>query len=307
MLSDPTDAQELARLRAVEAALIEELNEPGAITKDEIRKVLATKAPVDSPPPDPDPEPEPGVLYGPRPDVPRAAFGSITVKAGQELSLTGADITGRIRVEKGGKLTLSDFVLSNTGRYPIENYGELHAQFGTVIGNTDPNDSSRGYVLASNTAALLKGRSTLLNIEFLRCGEGPRVEGDDVEIGYCWVHHLVRVPKGHHDGVQIRKGVGIWLHHLRLDAYNPDTRDPMNASIQIGSALGDVPVSGLLVEDCDFNGGNYTINGGTEWVTQAIYRRNRFGRNFRYGTHTNMGAGSVWESSNVWADTGEPV
>jgi hypothetical protein len=87
---------------------------------------------------------------------------------------------------------------------------------------------------------------------------------------------------------------------------DPSDDDPMNAVLQIGSALGDVPVSGLVFANNWCTGGNYSINGGSWWVADAVYRDNVFVKDsYRYGVKTNMGSGSKWENNRY--DDGTPI
>lgn len=99
------------------------------------------------------------------------------------------------------------------------------------------------------------------------------------------------------------------VHRLYLDrcwnnVYNRRTDDLHNACIMMGS-YGD-PAGGITgyANDCWFGGGNAMLNrnGGTLSMT---FSGNRFSRNSRYGVVGNSAA--VLDSTNVWADTLQPV
>jgi hypothetical protein len=137
--------------------------------------------------------------------------------------------------------------------------------------------------------------------------DGIRIQGDDVTIEDSYVHDLQRQPGGHHDAIQIRYGDNITLQRNTLLPYTTASDDPMNAAIQIGSLLGDDPISDLRVIDNFMDGGNFTVNGGGRGeVDSAVYSGNRFGRNFRYAVSGNLD-NSTWDDTNVFDDTGDPA
>jgi hypothetical protein len=226
----------------------------------------------------------------------------VTLKASGALTITkagtvidGLAINGAVSV-KADNVTIRRSRINSTATYPVQiDSGNK----GLVIEDTEIDGNGNASV------AVLKGNYTLRRVNIHDVKDGPRIEGDNVVIEDSWIHDLTRVEGGHHDTIQIRKGVGIAIRRNTLTPVKG--ADPMNAAIQIGSALGTVPVSKLVVEGNFMDGGNYTINGGSSWVTDGVYRNNRFGRHFRYGISTNLGAGSRWDSSNVWDDTSTPV
>lgn len=118
-----------------------------------------------------------------------------------------------------------------------------------------------------------------------------------------YIHHLARLPETHNDAVQTVTGANIIIRYNNLQAYNPDTRDPLNAAYMFGPSVG--PVSNIQFYGNLVNGGNYTINGGGD-VTDVVFRDNQFQRDFRYGPVRVEGP-VVFDDSNVWADNGEPV
>jgi hypothetical protein len=137
--------------------------------------------------------------------------------------------------------------------------------------------------------------------------EGPRLSNNTV-VEDSYIHHLKRCPGCHVDVLQSTNGTGIRVRRNNLQAFNPVTRDPMNAAFQFGETLG-------VIRDCLFegnlmNGGNFTVNGGGGGTTgsQCTFRDNRFGRDYRYGPVGNLGPGVVFDAStNLLEDTKQPV
>ncbi|HEV7758274.1 MAG TPA: right-handed parallel beta-helix repeat-containing protein, partial [Acidimicrobiales bacterium] len=229
---------------------------------------------------------------GVRPGVTLQPSGSINVTQDGAV-LQNLHITGTVTID-ADDVTIRNTLIDNTGTYPIR----ITSGRNLVVEDSEID----GNGLAS--VAILSGEYTLRRVDIWDVRDGPRIEGNNVLIEDSYIHHLHRIEGGHHDAIQIRHGVGIVLRHNNLQAYNPVTGDPMNASIQIGSLNG--PLSGLVVDGNLMNGGNYTINAGKSSPDPSYWRNNRFGRNFRYGVITG-GPGVVWESSNVYDDNGQPV
>ena len=218
--------------------------------------------------------------------------GSVTVSSAGAV-LENLHITGSVTVN-AANVTIRNSLIDNTGTYPIKvgSGGSVVVEDSEIDGN------------GTASVAILPGKYTLRRVDIYDVRDGPRIEGDDVVIEDSYIHHLHRVPDGHHDAIQIRKGSNITIRRNNLQAYNADTGDPMNAAIQIGSLT--APMRNLVVDGNLMNGGNYTINSGKSGSDPSYYRNNVFGRNFRYGI-LSSGPGVVWDSSNVWQDTGQPV
>jgi hypothetical protein len=266
--------------------------------------------PAPEPQPDPAPEPEqPSPPSDPAPGGDWPTVATTGVPEGVALTESGSltldkpgavidalHITGTVKV-KANDVTIRRSLIDNTGRYPITVDKGVS---GFLLEDSEIDGHGEAQV------AILYGGYTLRRVEIRDCLDGPRIEADDVLIEDSLIHQLHRVEGGHHDTIQIRKGRNIVVRNNTLLPYNAQTKDPMNAAIQIGSALGTVPVSGLVVEGNYMDGGNYTINGGSTWVTEAVYRNNVFGPHFRYGIRTNTGPGTRWEPSNRTVD-GSPA
>lgn len=147
---------------------------------------------------------------------------------------------------------------------------------------------------------------TLRRVNLHNVVEGPRL-GSNTTVDRSYIHHLVRCSSCHVDALQTTGGSNIVISNNNLQAYNPDTNDPMNAAFQFGEEFS--PVRNAVVSGNLMNGGNYTVNGGGGGTTGAevTFRNNRFQRDFRYGPAGNLFAGVSFDSSNVWDDNGTPI
>ncbi len=201
-------------------------------------------------------------------------------------------ITGTVTVE-ADNVTIRNTLIENTGTYPIR---ATNGNKNLVVEDVEINGNGQGNV------AVYGGNYTLRRVDIHGTLDGPRIEGDNVLIEDSYIHHLHRVDGGHHDTIQIRQGSHVKIRGNNLQAYNPDTNDPMNAAIQIGSMNG--PSEDVIVENNLMNGGNYTIGAGGASATYT-FRNNVFGPNFRYGI---LNGGDVATFvGNVMQTTGAPV
>jgi hypothetical protein len=205
--------------------------------------------------------------------------GCVDVQA-SDVTITASRITcdraddSAIRVQDGGEILLEDVEIDGTG----------------VTG-----------------ATICCGNYTIRRANIHNTIDGPRL-GSNTLVEDSWIHHLARVEGSHNDALQTNGGSNIVVRNNRLEAYNPETDDPFNAAIMIGSES--VALSDLLFEDNYCNGGNYTI--GLREDTNAanvVIRRNTFGHDHRYGVVARTShPGVTWEAStNVYEDTGDPV
>jgi hypothetical protein len=140
---------------------------------------------------------------------------------------------------------------------------------------------------------------TLRRVNIHSTTEGPRL-GDDTLVEDTYIHHLRRCEGCHIDALQSTAGTNITVRRSNLQAYNPVLKDPMNAAFQFGETTGEI--RDCLFEDNILNGGNFTVNGGGGGTTGAActFRRNTFGRDYRYGAWGNLGDRvSLDEASNV--------
>jgi hypothetical protein len=156
--------------------------------------------------------------------------------------------------------------------------------------------------------AICCGHYTLRRANIHNTVDGPRL-GSGTVVEDSWIHHLARIPGSHNDALQTTGGVDIVVRRNRIEPYNPDTGDPFNAAIMIGSETAP-EVRNLLFEDNYCNGGNYTIGVREDLNgSNIVFRGNTFGRDHRYGVIARpTQRGITWDdASNVYADTGEPV
>lgn len=130
----------------------------------------------------------------------------------------------------------------------------------------------------------------------------------------CVFDGVVRLnADSHPDSVQFtNNGSGSLLATIDrcwIDCHNRDTTELGNAAIQLGGfGTGGGPDG--TVTDCYFNGGNYTVNAQKVPASGHLitFRRNRFGRIFRYGPLNGTSSPCFdFDDSNVWADTLQPL
>lgn len=198
-------------------------------------------------------------------------------------------------VVRANDVVIRRTLVDSHGKYPIK---VDHGVRNLVVEDTEIDGNGVASV------AILWDNYTLRRVNVHDVRDGPRIEGPDVVIEDSYVHHLTRVPGGHHDAIQVRQGSNIVIRGNNLQAYNASTGDLMNAAIQVGSLVG--PLSGMLVEGNLLNGGNFTLNPGGDAV-EAAYHGNLFERQHRYGAVRGVGDRTEWSNTNVWADTGEPI
>lgn len=280
--------------------------------------------PTPSASPSPSPSPSPSVAKPPasRPaEPPPAAGGGIPksfpgpgttgVRAGVALKSSGgvtASSAGKVisGLNINGCLTISakNVIVRNVritcnGTYPINVTGGAS---NVLIEDSEINGNG------NNRAAVCCGNYTLRRVEIKGVVDGPRL-GSNVVIENSWIHHLRRVSGSHNDVLQTTGASNITIRGNSLESYNPDTKDPFNACLMIGSTTGP-KVENLTFEGNFCNGGNYSIGIRTDLNAANIrFRNNVFGRNFRFGVvaHPNH-PGITWEkSTNVFVDSRSAV
>lgn len=213
----------------------------------------------------------------------------------------GQEVNGRIIVQANNVTIRNTKVTSSTDVSPLQI--DENAE-GTLIENVEVDNSGE-----PGLGILIRGDDTTVRAADIHSAEdGMRIEASNVLVEGCYIHDMQRFSGGHHDSIQIRKGDDITLTGNNLQSYKASTYDPQNAALQIGSLVGDDPISNLVVSNNLMNGGNYTINGGRSGDTDsARYTNNQFGTDYRYGIVANLQQGSIWEDSNVDHESGEPV
>lgn len=208
-------------------------------------------------------------------------------------------VRGTLTIAANNVTVRDTLVRTDTSRYPIH---IEKGTSGTLIEYVEvDNERSTGIGI------LVRGQATIRSTNVHSASDGIRIQADGVVVEKSFIHDLARISGGHHDAIQIRRGNNITISGNNLQAYHAGTDDPMNAAIQIGSLLGEDPISNLTVVSNLMNGGNYTVNGGRSTdLDSARYADNRFGRDFRYGPVGNL-HNSTWASTNVWHDTGARI
>jgi len=125
-----------------------------------------------------------------------------------------------------------------------------------------------------------------------------------------YIHDLARSTGSHNDALQTLGGADDIIRNNTLQSFRADTHDPMNAAIQTGRLKRSL--TNVLVEHNYMDGGNYTVNAGSPptkgtVIEGYVFRNNVFGRDYRYGPVRAVGEGTVFDATNVWADTGKSV
>lgn len=158
-----------------------------------------------------------------------------------------------------------------------------------------------------NSTAVCCDNYTLRRVDIHNVIDGPRL-GNNVAVVDSWVHDLSRTDDSHNDALQTTGGTAIVVKHNRLEPFNPAAKDPLNACLMVGSTTGP-EVRDLTFEDNFCNGGNYSIGIRDDLKAHnVVFRRNTYGRDFRYGVVAHPDApGVTWEPTNIWADTRKPV
>lgn len=226
--------------------------------------------------------------------------GSVTITR-RGTVIDGLDVHGSIEVQADDVTIRNTRVVTGEARYPIHVGPGVT---GTLIEHVEvSNDGHDGKAIYFERSS-----GTVRFADVHSAEDGIFITGDDVLIEHSYVHHLVATGTSHSDAIQIRRGRGITIRENNLQAYNELLGEPMNAAIQIGSLVGDEPVTELRVVHNLMNGGSVTVNGGREGdLASAYFSDNRFGRDFRHDVTGNLPDTVVWEASNVFYDNGEPV
>ncbi len=214
--------------------------------------------------------------------------------------LEGLEVRGALVIAADNVTVRNTRIVTDTERYPV------HVREGVVgalleyIEVDNQGSSGKGIYFDGGTGSVRYA-------DVHSAEDGIAISADGVLVEHSYVHHLHRTSTSHNDAIQIRRGHGITIRYNNLQAYNDLTGDHLNAAIQIGSLVGDEPIAGLQVIGNWMNGGNVTVNGGGRGeVASAVYRDNRFGRDYRFGVAGNL-ENSVWDSSNVFDDNDEPA
>jgi hypothetical protein len=227
--------------------------------------------------------------------------GSITVTQDGAV-IDAKNITGQVIVQ-ASNVTIKNSRITGTGgkgQYPV------HIQGGTGLVIQDTEILQAPSVNA-NVAVICCSNFKLVRVHIHDFFEGVRM-ANNVAIEESYIHTPLRCDASCHiDVLQSTQGNNILVKHNRLDAYNYETKDYMNAAYQFGEEQG--RLTNCRFENNFFNGGNYTLNGGGGGTTGADcdFYGNRFGFYHRYGPKAYFGPNVSFDSSNVWHETGMTV
>ncbi|ROT33282.1 hypothetical protein [Micromonospora sp. HM5-17] len=144
---------------------------------------------------------------------------------------------------------------------------------------------------------------TLRRVDIHHVRDGVRLGSRTVVVD-SWIHDLVPAPGSHNDCLRVSDATDVVVRHNRLDAYQPDTGEPLNSCLLLDGA-----VHNLRFEENYCDGGAYSVTIRPELVaSNVVIRGNVFGRRYRLGAVSRPGHPGVhWADSNVWCDDGRPV
>lgn len=254
-----------------------------ALTKTLLRAALAAQpvpAPVDPPPPV---DPDVGITYrewwSQHTGAKGVTEGSSVGVIGQAGTVVEGVSISRSVVVDADDVTLRNVVIRSGARYPLHVRGDRCRVENLTI-------DGKG---TASIAVYVQGDDfTMTAADIYGVNDGPRLQGERALIRRSWVHDLVRVPLGHHDGVQVRKG-SARIEDSYLDAAlgadtpDPSDDDPMNAAIMVGSLVAG-PIEYVEVVRTILRGGNYSIyGGGSEGVKRLWLEGNLFRGHTQYG------------------------
>ena len=164
----------------------------------------------------------------------------------------------------------------------------------------------RGTLVSATNAAVYGSNyhARRLNI-YNQAGDALKADSD-CTIEWCYMHNLGMQAGKHADGLQMSLGTSVAMRYCNIDMPIDQIGFLSNACAIIQAASG--PVDDILLKGNWFNGGNYTLffrDKGHGAPTNVRLISNRFGRNYRYGLLNTDGP--VYQSGNVWDDTGEAI
>lgn len=180
-------------------------------------------------------------------------------------------------------------------------------------GNNAPSFVDCEFLGGDSTSVV--GGSFFKRCLFVEGNDQLRIRGPLVRLEECVFDGCLRADQNSHsDCIQATtNSPSTTQFDLRMDrcwenAYNRFTDDPHNAVVQsggYGSAQGGMRGQ---FNDCFFDGGNYSFQGDAGGGGIFVFRRNRFGRNQRFGAISSaFRSTSDIDNTNVWADNLQPV
>ncbi|MFC6022339.1 hypothetical protein ACFP2T_40055 [Plantactinospora solaniradicis] len=224
--------------------------------------------------------------------------GSLSLRTAGQI-VTGLNIVGCITVAAANVQILRSKITCSSTTYAIRT---LPGTTNLLVQDVEING------MAKNSASICCSDYTLRRGNVYNMIDGPRL-ATNTRIFDSYLHSLARVAGSHNDILQSTGGTNIIVRHNTLLSYNPVTRDPFNSCVTIGSETSPT-LTNMTVEDNYCNGGNYSIGISPRLIgSNIIFRRNKYGRDFRFGVVSGWNRpGVIWErATNVYFDTGLPV
>lgn len=235
--------------------------------------------------------------------------GALTASGGLDINTPGAtvedlDITGQVHIT-ADNVTLRNCRITYQGPYPLYVDGAADVLIEDV--EVDGTDGNSICVYLSGSPG-----ATLRRCNIHGGNDDVRMQDNNQTIEFCYIWGLFRVPLGHHDILQMRRGDNCIIRGNNLQAYNPvgnnGEPDAMNACYQGGSLLtGTTGFDNLLMEYNLFNGGiNAALNGGVGSTGDVLIQYNQFGPNC--GDTSALSTGTInWGLGNTWQVSGDPA
>ncbi|MFC6023223.1 hypothetical protein ACFP2T_44615 [Plantactinospora solaniradicis] len=226
-------------------------------------------------------------------NTPLTSFGSLDLRRDGQV-ITNLNITGQVTVYAKNVTIRRSRITSDGATFPIRTFGSA---VNLLIEDVEIDGRGRA------PAGICFDDYTLRRVNLHHVQDGTWL-GSRTNVLDSWIHDLVRVPGSHNDCARVTGAADVVLRHNRLDAYRQSTSETMNSCLTLGKA-----VRNLCFEENYCNGGAYTIGIRPDLIaSRAVFRRNVFGRNYRYGIIARPShPGVTWERSNVWFDNGQPV
>lgn len=287
-----------------------------------------------TPPPDPEPDPEPMPdpawgTPGARPSIAKpdatnsgarrlptatftgdealAAVLAAPIEADGRRYLRRANITSAVRLRDPShhSIVFEDCQITHSGTYVVRSF---YNDGGAAPAGAWP-EFRFCTIRGGNSSTFIGGFC-----RFMRCdmslGTDIYKPMDPFEIYGCYAHDTWHGDGAHCDIVQIvsyATGHISWCNFQGFNAADSPTAGGSWSSgvLQTGTMTADT--GPVVWADNWFNGAGYTIRGAeTAYVTDMTFRRNKFGRGYRFGPVYRVAAFD-FDPSNVWEDTGLPV
>lgn len=283
-----------------------------------------------NPPVDPEPDPDGWGSPGARPAIAKPTAANSGARYATTATMTGdAALAAALAapVEADGRRYLRRVEITSTVRL---RYAEHHsiifedctvAHSGTYVVRAFYNDGGAapaGPLPEFRFCTIRGGTSSTTiggHVRFMRCDLASGTDifkpRDGFEIYGCYAHDTWHGVGAHCDVVQITSSASGYITWCNFQGFNDPASpsaggQPCSGVLQTGTMTD--ATGPIMWADNWFNGAGYTIRGANDspYPTDMTFRRNRFGRDFRYGPVYQL-ALFDFDASNVWEDTLLPV